>query len=103
MRNCTRSSGVLPSAAGWLAGSTLAWAGADRAWGPRAQASVKAWPWPAVLPCTGNCSWKSPSSGMHSTRQTSQFACRRKSSMPEAGGLKSAATCTGTGSSTWPS
>ena len=37
MRSCTRSAGVLPSAAGWLAGTTLAWAGADSAWGLSAQ------------------------------------------------------------------
>ena len=69
-----------------------------------AQAASKAAPLSAVVLRMGKASVKSPSSGMHSLRQTSHEAWSLTVTSCASGpGAKVLATVTGTGSSTVPS
>jgi len=70
------------------------------------RASKLAWnaaPLPAVVLRTGTLKANSPSSGMHSWRQTSQLTLSLTGRSSEIEGLKSGAMVKGTGSSTVPS
>ena len=77
------------------------------AWGCAAWAAAKAGPLKAVEPLSGSFRANSPSSGIHSLRQTSQLACSLISislvAEASSGILKSGVMVSGTGSSTVPS